>query len=407
MVDGVWGDARPSDRAGPARDGAPRSVGLVSVHTSPLAQPGTGDSGGLNVYVDAVARRLARNGVDVHVFTRAAGGDLPPTVHVAERLAVHHLEAGPGSAPKEELASHLCAFYLGLARHPATRNLDLLHCHYWLSGWVGRQARQRLGLPFAQTFHTLGATKNAALAPGDRHEPPLRLTAETRIATLADAVIAPTPAEAELLHAALGVPAERLHVVPPGVDLEIFGPGDHATAKQALGGGRIVLFVGRLQPLKGPDTAIRALAALDALLPDDGLPTRLVIVGGASGNGRGVSDPARLRALATQLGVADRVAFLAPRPPHELAPLYRAADVVLVPSHSESFGLVALEAQACGTPVVASGVGGLRYAVHPAAGTLVEQPRPGRVRPRPAALPHRRPASAPPRERPAHATRPS
>ena len=178
--------------------------------------------------------------------------------------------------------------------------------------------------------------------------------------------------------------------MPPGVDLEIFGPGDHATAKHALGGGRIVLFVGRLQPLKGPDTAIRALAALDALLPDDGLPTRLVIVGGASGNGRGVSDPARLRALATQLGVADRVAFLAPRPPHELAPLYRAADVVLVPSHSQRFGLVALEAQAADA---GSWPAGRRAALRrpPGRRDPGRKPRPGRVRPRLAALPHRRP----------------
>lgn len=372
MVEVGWGDVRPSDRAGPPAAGAPRRVGLVSVHTSPLAQPGSGDSGGLNVYVDAVARRLARDGVDVEVFTRTAGRDLPPTVHVEPGLAVHHLDAGLPTARKEELASHLCAFYLGLARHPATAGLDLLHCHYWLSGWVGRQARQRLGLPLVATFHTLGAAKNAALAPGDRPEPPLRLAAETRIALAADAVIAPTPAEAEHLHAAGGVPAERLHVVPPGVDLETFRPGDRLQARRALGGGRIVLFVGRLQPLKGPDTAIRTLAALDALLPADGLPTRLLVVGGASGNGHGVSDPARLRALAAELGVADRVAFLAPRPPAELAPLYRAADVVVVPSHSESFGLVALEAQACGTPVVASAVGGLRYSVSPPAGTLVE-----------------------------------
>jgi len=353
-------DLRPSDRAGPVR-----TVGLLSVHTSPLEQPGRGDSGGMNVYLAAVAAQLAARDVRVHVFTRASGADLPPTVETPAGYAVHHLPAGPAWASKEDLASHLCAFYLALAAHPVTPTLDLAHGHYWMSGWVGRQARRRLGLKLVQTFHTLGRAKNDALAPGDAPEPALRLAAEERVVAAADAVVASTASEAAFLRARYGARPDTLAVVEPGVDLDVFDPAaiDRHAARQALGGGRIVLFVGRLQPLKGPDVAVRALAALDPLLPDDGVPTRLVIVGGASGNGLGTVDPPALRRLAADLGVQDRVAFLAARPQLELAALYRAADVVLMPSHSESFGLVALEAQATGTPVVAADVGGLQHVV--------------------------------------------
>lgn len=364
MSTDVWAEHRSSDAAA-----TPRRVGLLSVHTSPLAQAGVGDGGGLNVYVDAVARRLTARGIAVDVFTRAEGRDLPPTVRVADGLLVHHVEAGPPGLSKEQLASHLCAFYLGLAQHPATRTLDVLHAHYWMSGWVGRKARQHLGIPLVTSFHTLGRVKNATLAPGDQPEPPLRLHAEARIAASADALIAPTPEEARLLRAEHGAAPSRVHVVEPGVDLGVFHPDhDRDAARRALGGGRIILFVGRLQPLKAPDVAIRALAALDPLLPAGGPPTRLVLVGGPSGNGVGRTDAASLRTLAEDLGVADRVAFLAPRGHRELAALYRAADVVVMPSHSESFGLVALEAQACGTPVVARATGGLRHVLGPHAG---------------------------------------
>lgn len=357
------GDHRPSDRAGPAR------VGLLSVHTSPLEQPGTGDSGGMNVYLTALARRLVARGTDVHVFTRATGGDLPPTVVTDDGVAVHHLPAGPPRAAKTDLASHLCAFYLGFAAHPAVPGLDLVHGHYWMSGWVGRQARKRLGLPLVQSFHTLARAKNARLAPGDVPEPPLRIAAEDRIVAAADAILAPTPSEAALLRGHYAGRPGAVHVVAPGVDLDVFTPrGDRHAARQALGGGRIVLFVGRLQPLKGPDLAVRALAALDPLLPDDGVPTRLVVVGGPSGAAAGAVDPPALRRLAAALGVADRVAFLAPRRQADLAVLYRAADAVVMPSHSESFGLVALEAQASGTPVVAAAVGGLVHVVPPGSG---------------------------------------
>jgi D-inositol-3-phosphate glycosyltransferase len=350
----------------------PRRVGLLSVHTSPLEQPGTGDSGGMNVAVAALAGRLVAEGCEVEVFTRATGPDLPPSLPTAEGYTVHHVEAGPHRVPKADLASHLCAFYLGLAAHPALRGLDLLHGHYWMSGWVGRQARQRLGVPLVQSFHTLGREKNDALAPGDTPEPALRLAAEERVVGSADALIASTRSEERVLVDRYGAAPGAVHVVQPGVDLDVFTPeGDRGAARRALGGGRILLFAGRLQPLKAPDLAVRALRALDDLLPADELPTRLVVVGGASGNGAGTVDPPALQRLAADLGVADRVAVLAPRPQRELAALYRAADAVIVPSHSESFGLVALEAQATGTPVVAADVAGLRHVLDGGGGTLV------------------------------------
>jgi D-inositol-3-phosphate glycosyltransferase len=374
-------DERASDRASPdkkcsagvvvARESAgglpPTRIGLLSVHTSPLEQPGTGDSGGMNVYLGEVASRLAEAGARIDIFTRTAGFDLPPTVTLDNGVRVHHIDAGPPTARKDDLASHLCAFYLGLAAHPAVDKLEVLHGHYWMSGWVGRQVSRRLCVPLVQTFHTLARAKNDALAPGDIPESPLRLVVEDRVVESADAIIAPTPLEAAMLRERYPARRCQVHVVEPGVDLSVFRPFHHAherhVARQALGGGRIILFAGRLQPLKGPDIAVRTLAALDLLLPDDGLPVRLLIIGGASGNGAGTVDPESLRRLAAELGVADRVALLSARPQRELAALYRAADVVIMPSRSESFGLVALEAQACGTPVVAAAVGGLPHVI--------------------------------------------
>jgi D-inositol-3-phosphate glycosyltransferase len=358
-------------------------VGLIAVHTSPLAQAGTGDAGGLNVYVDNVARGIAARGIKVDVFTRRPSADVPQTVRVAPGLQVHHIDAGPFTAQKSELASHLCAFYLALAAHPAAVKAQLLHGHYWMSGWVGARARRKLGMPLIQTFHTLARQKNATLAPGDTPEQPLRLAAESRIAVDADAIIAPTPQESAFLRRQMG--ARQVHVVEPGVDLTVFNDNaDRAWSTDLLNpnnNAKVILFVGRLQPLKAPDTAVRTLAALKATWGTTDPPLRLVLVGGPSGNGLGIVDPPALLRLATDLGVADDVAFLAPRGHEELAALYRAADVVLMPSHSESFGLVVLEAQACGTPVVATDVGGLRHVLGTIAGeegggTLVDEHNP-------------------------------
>lgn len=344
-----------------------RRVALLSVHTSPLDQPGTGDGGGLNVYVREVATRLARRGVHVDVFTRAVDVDAPSEVPLpvdgAGTATVHHLEAGPVRAlDKDELAEHLCPFVLALQAHPTAGTHDLVHAHYWLSGWVGQRIARRWDVPLVQTFHTLGVLKNATLAPGDHPEPPLRLAAEERIARAADRLLVLTCGEARLLHRTYGLSGSRLTVVPAGVDLARFAP---ATGPRRPGPPRL-LFVGRLQPLKGPDVAVRTLAEVRRTVGD----ATLRIVGGASGTTGGTTSPSRLRALAEQLGVADAVAIEPAVDQDTLAERYRDADVVLVPSRSETFGLVALEAQACGTPVVAADVPGLE-AVVGRGGTLV------------------------------------
>jgi D-inositol-3-phosphate glycosyltransferase len=354
--------------AGPAsdRDPAIRRVAVLSVHTSPLDQPGTGDGGGLNVSVREMAIRLAARGVEVDVFTRWADPSLPATVELAPGVQVHHIVAGPvEEVAKDDVANHLCAFVLGLQRHPTAGTHDLVHAHYWLSGWVGRRVARTWGLPLVQTFHTLGVLKNATLAPGDRPEPPLRLHAEQRVATEADRVLVLTCGEARLMHRTYGLSGSRITVVPAGVDLDRFSP---APDRGRRPGPPRLLFVGRLQPLKGPDVAIRTLAEVRRTLPD----ARLRIVGGASGAGvgTGATGPRALQELAADLGVADAVDLEPALPQSTLVERYRDADVLLVPSRSETFGLVALEAQACGTPVVAADVPGLE-AVVGAGGTLV------------------------------------
>jgi D-inositol-3-phosphate glycosyltransferase len=346
-----------------ASSGAIRRVGLLSVHTSPLDQPGTGDGGGLNVSVREVARRLGRRGVHVDVYTRASDPSLPPALDLDPGVTLHHLVAGPTRPlPKEEVANQLCAFVLAMQRHPTAGTHDLLHGHYWLSGWVGRRLAHRFDTPLVQTFHTLGALKNATLAPGDRPEPPLRLIAEQRVAENADRIVVLTCDEARLLYRTYGVSGTKLDVVPAGVDLDRFSP---ASGPRPAGPPQL-LFVGRLQPLKGPDVAVRTLAEVRRVLPD----ARLRIVGGASGSGDGTTGPDQLRALAADLGVADGLDLEPAVEQAALVSRYRAADVVLAPSRSETFGLVALEAQACGTPVVAADVAGLRAVVGDG-GTLV------------------------------------
>jgi D-inositol-3-phosphate glycosyltransferase len=367
--------ARPTSTlhpcAGRDRDEVPVArVGLISVHTSPLDQPGTGDGGGLNVYVREVAERLAGRGVHVDVFTRRTSRDQPDVVEIVPGVEVHHIEAGPARIlDKDEVANQLCAFVLALQQHHTAGTHDVLHAHYWLSGWAGRRVTERWDTPLVQTFHTLGALKNATLAPGDRPEPPLRLAAEERVARDADRILVLTCGEARLLHRTYGLSGAKLTVVPPGVDLTRFHPASPDDAHdRADAAGRVpeLLFVGRLQPLKGPDVALRTLAEVRRTLPD----ARLRIIGGVSGSGAGVAGPDQLHALAADLGVADGLVLEPAVDQTTLAERYRAADVVLVPSRSETFGLVALEAQACGVPVVAAQVAGLE-AVVGTGGTLV------------------------------------
>ncbi|HET6751705.1 MAG TPA: D-inositol-3-phosphate glycosyltransferase [Actinomycetes bacterium] len=344
-------------------DGSVRRVAVLSVHSSPLAPPGVGDSGGMNVAVRALAGELADAGVESDLYTRATSPDDPPVLELRPGVRLLHLPAGPlEPVPKQTLPRYLCAFLCSLLRAAERYGpYDVIHSHYWVSGWVARLARERWDSPMVHSFHTLGRVKNLSLADGDRPEPPARLAGEERVAAAADVLLAPTPVEAHQLVELYGADPSRVRVVPYGVDQARFHPEDRAAARAALGvtHRHALAFVGRLQPLKAPDVAVLSLARLAERRPD--LDVELLVVGGASGNGGG--EPARLARLAAEAGVADRVRFLGPQPHERLAAVYRAADLVLMPSWSESFGLVALEAQACGTPVVAAGVGGLQHAV--------------------------------------------
>jgi D-inositol-3-phosphate glycosyltransferase len=343
-------------------------VATLSVHTSPLDQPGAGDAGGMNVYIVEVSRRLAERGIEVDVFTRATSSDLPPVVEMAPGVTVRHVNAGPFEGlGKEELPGQLCAFTAAVLREEAQHeegHYDLVHSHYWLSGQVGWLARDRWSVPLIHTAHTLAKVKNEALAAGDRPEPRARVVGEEQVVAEADRLIANTDEEARQLVRLYGADPARTLVVPPGVDLDRFRPGDRAAARRAVGMPQdavVLLFVGRIQPLKAPDVLLHAAAEMLAADPALRQLLRVHVVGAPSGSG--LDAPEQLQKLAGDLGIADVVTFFPPQPPERLAEHYRAADVAVVPSHNESFGLVALEAQACGTPVVAAAVGGLRTAV--------------------------------------------
>lgn len=364
-----------------------RRLAVLSFHTSPLTQPGTGDGGGMNVYVRELSSALAGAGVDCDVFTRSWRRGLPPVEEVEPGFRVHHVAAGPeASVAKEHLAQHLDHFTAGvLQRIDASGAPDVIHANYWLSGVAGHTLKHRLGLPLVSTFHTLARVKAEVAA--DEHD--RRARCEAEIIGCSDAILANSADEAAQLERLYGAVRERIEVVPPGVDHHLFSPGDQraARAELGLGDGPVLLFAGRIQPLKGADVAVRTLAALcqgperrgkaDDQRPSDragpaSQPPTLLLVGGPSGVD-GDAELARLHHLVAGLGLRARVEFIPPQAHGRLALYYRAADVCLMPSRSESFGLVALEAAACGTPVVAAAVGGLSTLVaHGVSGFLVD-----------------------------------
>jgi D-inositol-3-phosphate glycosyltransferase len=337
-----------------------RRVAVLSVHTSPLAQPGAGDGGGMNVYVRALATGLAHAGIECDVFTRREDPETPAVIEVEAGFRVVHIDVGPsGPVPLHDLTALVDPFSDAvLDRMRSTGDeYDVLHANYWISGAVGHRLKHALDRPLVATFHTLARVKAEA---GFDDEPEQRARIEHEVIDCADLMLASTAEERMQLADLYGAEPSRIEIVPPGVDHSVFRPsrGDESSLREQLGLGDrpMLLFVGRIQPLKGVDIALRALAALEDT------SATLVVVGGPSGPS-GSSESARLHALVGELGLAERVVFVPPQPHDALADFYRAADVCVVPSRSESFGLVALEAAACGTPVVAAAVGGPRSLV--------------------------------------------
>jgi D-inositol-3-phosphate glycosyltransferase len=361
-----------------ASDTAPtlRRVAMVTVHTSPLAQPGSGDAGGMNVYVLEVARQLASRGIAVDLFTRTTSATQQAVVEVEPGVVVRHVAAGPYEGlSKEDLPGQLCAFAAGMMRvaaHAPPGYYDLVHSHYWLSGQVGWLAADRWGVPLVHTMHTMARVKNLHLADGDDPEPLGREIGEAQVVEAADRLVANTEREAAELVELYGADPDRVAVAEPGVDLTLFTAGSRAQARAAVGvpaDAVLLVFVGRIQPLKAPDVLIKAAAEM--VRRDPTLRSRLVVAVLGGESGAGARNPMGLAELARARGIEDLVRFVPPVDRPTLAQWYRAADVLAVPSHSESFGLVAIEAQACGTPVVATNTGGLPTAVGPG-GILVD-----------------------------------
>ncbi len=343
---------------------------MLSLHTSPLVQPGSGDAGGMNVYVRELVSSLAQAGVDCTVYVRRWADGLADSVDVEPGFRVRHVDAGPTALPKEALAGAVEAYTAQVRSMLLDDPVDVIHSNYWLSGVAGHVLKHDLGLPLVSTFHTLARVKAHTGDP----EPQARTAAETEVVKCSDVITASSLSERHELVAHYGADPGRIEVVTPGVRHAFFSPGPKRGAREALGLGDepVLLFVGRIQPLKGVDIAVETLAGLRR--PD----ARLIIVGGASGR-EGDHEVRRIRKLIAERGLAAAVTMVEPCPHHVLSTYYRAADVCLVPSRSESFGLVALEAAACGTPVVAGNVGGLRSLVDDGrTGLLIEGRDPAR-----------------------------
>jgi len=340
-------------------------IAVLMVHTSPLEQPGIGDAGGMNIYVVESAQRMAAMGVSVDIFTRRTHAHEKEIAEISPGVRVRYFDCGHGSLTKEQLPAHISGLSKEFLRLVKSENYDAIHSHYWISGKVAMPAAKELGVPLVHTMHTMARVKNLNLAEGETPEPMIRVQGETQVVAAANALVANTDAEAASLVSLYDACPDIVHVVSPGVDLYTFTPGQGRSAARTIVGlpqeALVVSFVGRIQPHKGPEVLIRAISELVKHSPL--LRHKLIVnvMGGASGANTEEVD--RLKELATWLGIDDVVRFSPPVPRADLAQWYRAADLVVVPSYSESFGLVALEAQACGTPVVATAVGGLRTAV--------------------------------------------
>ena len=360
------------------KSGNNSKIATLMVHTSPLDQAGVGDAGGMNVYVVETAKKMAQAGVSVDIFTRANKPNLPESVEIAEGVNVKHLVAGPFEGlSKEELPSQLGALTSAFMNHQKqlpSNYYSLLHSHYWISGQLGWMVSEATSIPLIHTMHTTAKVKNLNLAAGEKPEPHTRAIGEEQVVQAATGLIANTDAEAASLVSLYEACPDRVFVVAPGVDLQTFSPADgKAAARNRLNiapDAIMLTFVGRVQPHKGPDVLLKAAAEMVMHTPHLRAKLAVVIIGGASGS---VNELEKIKSLARFLKIEDVTHFIEPVSREVLPDWYRASDLVCVPSYSESFGLVALEAQACGTPVVATAIGGLRTAVSDGiSGSLVD-----------------------------------
>jgi D-inositol-3-phosphate glycosyltransferase len=349
-----------------------KTLAVITAHACPYSEIGSAENGGMSVYVREMAEALAQRDVPTVFFTRKEDPGAPPVVHFEDGTRLVHIPAGP-QAPisKDGFFYHLPEFYRGVAQWARDEDIEfrLVHSHYWLSGWAGRRLSQLWGVPWAHMAHTLARVKDRDRPAGAAPEADQRVAVELEIVRSTNRMIAPTAQEVEDLVFLYGADRSCISVVAPGVDTERFAPTDASELRRRLGigdGEKVILFTGRLERLKGVEILVHALAAiLDGRTERD---VRLLVLGADSSNGvleAGVhgGERARLEALAIEIGVDDRVDFLGTVPHEDLPAYYSLADVCAVPSYSESFGLVAIEAEACGTPVVASRIGGLRQLV--------------------------------------------
>lgn len=346
-------------------------VAMLSVHTSPVAELGGPDSGGMNVYVNELSRWLSRTGINVDIFTRRMDSTTPRILELEEGLRLIQVEAGPPHpVHKDELFCHMPDFASDMAYFALQQGVryDIVHGHYWLSGWAAQLLKEHWHAPTVQMYHTMAHLKNA-VATDEHRETILRLQVERRLVQISEGLIAANPDEQQEMIHKLGASSDQIHLVPPGVDLELFRPHDSAEARAQLDlpDGPLILFVGRIDPVKGIDTLFAGFRDLLDRRDWAGVEPKLVFIGGSIDHSGDEpifsSDLQRLQQQARALGIADNIIFRGSQP-RERMPLYcSAVDVCAVPSRYESFGLVAVEAMACGTPIVASRVGGLQFTV--------------------------------------------
>ncbi len=362
----------------PTMDRMIERVAVISFHSSPLLEPGVGDSGGMTVYVRRIAEALSRRGIATDIYTRSDEGRTRAT-ELSPAVRVVRVAAGPeGPVAKEDVPDYVDQFVEGIRLFATAQHLryHVIHSHYWPSGLAGRRLGEAWGLPLVHSHHTLGLVKNRELAPGDHPEPQSRVDGERAVIEGADVLVVSTDDEWQQLACYYGASHDLLKTIHPGVDHRAFTPGPRheARLRTGIGEGLILLYVGRIQPLKGLDLAVRSVEQLVPALDER---VSLVVVGGPSGP-TGPRELARLQALSAELGVVDRVSFVGPKPHSSLPDYYRAADALVMCSHSESFGLAALEAHACGLPVVATATGGLSHIVDEgSSGFLVDTRDPG------------------------------